>query len=196
MPPAGTGIDVRIADACSSTVRDRLIEAADRELAEYGTLTGRFEAVAHRAGVSRATAYRQLGSICELSIQVGLLRAQKYVRGMRKVMDRVDDALTKIEAAMVYAASELPNEPIVLDLISRPVAAIDPEVRQLITDVLWSALVSGQRAGQIRTDVDLAYVIDYLIEQSYLTTHARDRSECAVRRRFRSFIEPAIAPER
>jgi AcrR family transcriptional regulator len=40
-----------------------LIEAADLELADCGSLTGRFEAVARRAGVSRATAYRQLGSI-------------------------------------------------------------------------------------------------------------------------------------
>ncbi|GAC1395516.1 MAG: hypothetical protein NVS4B6_19350 [Mycobacterium sp.] len=52
-----------------STVRARLIEAADDELAEHGSLRGRFDAVASRAGVSRATAYRQLGSISALLTQ-------------------------------------------------------------------------------------------------------------------------------
>lgn len=186
-------VDLNLRDARTGTVRDRLIEAADEELAEYGTLTGRFEAVAHRAGVSRATAYRQLGSISELSTQVGLRRAQKYVRGMREVMNRVDGALAKIEEVMVYAARELPNDPVVLDLISPPFAAIDPEVRRLIIEVLWSPLAAGRRAGAVRTDIGVEVLIDYLTEQSYLTTHGRDRSERAVRQRFRLFIAPAVA---
>jgi AcrR family transcriptional regulator len=182
-------------DQRAGTVRDRLIEAADLELADHGSLTGRFEAVARRAGVSRATAYRQLGSITELSTQVGLRRAQKYLTGMRDVMDGEDCALAKVEAAMIFAARELPNEPIVLALISRPGSVVDPEVQQLTNDLLGSALVEGQRTGAIRTDIDLELVIAYLTEQSYLATHATDRSASAVRRRFRLFIEPVIAPK-
>jgi len=175
-------------------VRDRLIEAADLELAEYGTLTGRLEAVARRAGVSRATAYRQLGSIAELSTQVGLRRAQKYLSRMRDAMELKDRPLAKVEAAMVFAARELPNEPIVLALISRPGSVVDPEVHQITVDLLSSALSEGQRTGEIRADIDIDLIIEYLVEQSYLATHASDRSAGAVGRRFRWFIQPAIAP--
>jgi len=184
-----------LVDNQAGTVRDRLIEAADLELAEYGSLTGRFEAVARRAGVSRATAYRQLGSVAELSTQVGLRRAQKYLDGMRDAMDREDDALAKVEVAMTFAARELPNEPIVLALISRPGSVVDPEVHQIATDLMSSALLEGQRSGQIRADIDLELIIEYLFEQSYLATHAIDRSARAVSRRFRLFIEPVIAPK-
>jgi AcrR family transcriptional regulator len=178
------------------TVRDRLIAAADDELAENGSLTGRFEAVAHRAGVSRATAYRQLGSVSELLTQVGLRRSEKYVAGLREVMEGEDGALEKIEAALIYSARELPNEPIVLDLISRHSASVvDPEVYELITDVMGPPLTAGQATGELRDDIDLESVLEYLIEQSYLATHAPDRSGWAVRRRFRLFIEPAIAPK-
>jgi AcrR family transcriptional regulator len=174
-------------------VRDRLITAADDELAEHGSLTGRFEDVAHRAGVSRATAYRQLGSISELLTQVGLRRSEKHTALVRELMGREGDALSKIEAAMIYSARELPNEPIVLDLISRRSAAlVDPEVRRLITDVLAPALAAGQASGEIRTDLDRDAMIEYLTEQCYLATQAADRSAAAVRRRFRCFIAPCL----
>jgi AcrR family transcriptional regulator len=176
------------------SARDRLIEAADLELAEFGSLTGRFEAVARRAGVSRATAYRQLGSIAELLTQVGLRRAEKYLAGLRDVMDREEGALAKIEAAMIFGARELPNDPIVLALVSRPGSVVDPEVHRMATDLMGTALLHGQRSGQVRTDIEIDLVIEYLFEQSYLATHAIDRSAAAVRRRFRLFIEPVIAP--
>jgi AcrR family transcriptional regulator len=177
----------------SDTLRDRLIQAADDELAEYGSLTGRFEAVAHRAGVSRATAYRQIGSVAALLTQVGLRRSHKYIDNLREVMDRQTGTLDKVEAALIYGARELPAEPIVLNLIGRQFSSsVDPEVYGLIDDLMGPTLIEGRRCGEIRSDVDLELVIDFLVEQSYLATHASDRSEAAVRRRFRLFVVPAI----
>lgn len=186
---------IGLVDVQPDTLRDRLIEAADAELAEHGSLIGRFEAVAHRAGVSRATAYRQLGSVSELLKQVGLRRSQKYIASLREVMDAEACALDKLEAALIYGARVLPGDPIVLDLISRQFSrAADPEVYGLINALMGPALAEGRRSGEIRSDVDLEFVLHYLVEQSYLATHAADRSAQAVRRRFRMFVEPAIAP--
>ncbi|BBZ27276.1 hypothetical protein MMAD_15710 [Mycolicibacterium madagascariense] len=182
-------------DAREQGVRDRLIAAADHELAENGTLCGRFEAVAHRAGVSRATAYRQLGSISELITQVGLRRSEKHTALVTELMSRERDALAKIEASLIYSARELPNEPIVLELIARrSTSVVDPEVRRLITGVLAPVLAAGQAAGEIRSDVERDLVIEYLTEQCYLMTQADDRSAAAVRQRFRCFIAPCLTP--
>lgn len=175
-------------------LRDRLVEAADEELSEHGSLTGRFEAVAHRAGVSRATAYRQIGSVSQLLTQVGLRRAQKYIACLHVVMDAEEGALAKLEATMIYGARILPEEPIVLDLISRQfTTAVDPEVYKMINDLIRPAVAAGQRCGELRDDVGLDEIITYVVEQSYFATHAHDRSAAAVRRRFRTFVEPAIA---
>lgn len=175
------------------TLNERLIRAADEELAEHGSLTGRFEAVAHRAGVSRATAYRQMGSVSELLKQVGLRRAVSYLEGLREVMDRESEPIAKLEAAFLYGAEFLPNEPIVLRLISRQfTSGRDPEVYEMINDVTMPTLVAGQREGQIRTDIDLSMVVDYIVEQSFLSTRAADKSTRALRERFRLFVVPAI----
>lgn len=172
---------------------DRLIDAADAELTEHGSLIGRFEAVAHRAGVSRATAYRQLGSVSELFKQVGLRRSQKYLASLRTVMDAEDSALDKLEAALIYGARMLPSDPIVLNLISRTFSStVDPEVYRLVHGLMGPTLAEGRDSGELRSDVDVESIIQYLIEQSYLATHASDRSADAVRRRFRMFVVPAI----
>ena len=44
------------------------------------------EEVAARAGVSRATAFRQLGSVSEMLVQVALLRARRHVAAVESVM--------------------------------------------------------------------------------------------------------------
>lgn len=184
-------VDAQQADC----LRARLIAAADDELAEYGSLTGRFEAVAHRAGVSRATAYRQMGSVSELVTQVGLRRAHKYLDDLYAVIDRERGALAKLEAALLYGAQVLPDEPIVLSLIARQfTSGRDPEVYEMINDIVLPVVAAGQNSGEIRDDIDPDSIIDYIVEQSYFATHARDRSVQAIRRRFRTFIEPAITP--
>jgi AcrR family transcriptional regulator len=184
-------VDAQQADC----LRARLIAAADDELAEYGSLTGRFEAVAHRAGVSRATAYRQMGSVSELLTQVGLRRAHKYLDDLYAVIDRERGVLAKLEAALLYGAQVLPDEPIVLNLIARQfTSGREPEVYEMINDLVLPVVTAGQNSGEIRDDIDPDSIIDYIVEQSYFATHARDRSVQAIRRRFRTFIEPAITP--
>lgn len=176
-------------------IRERLIQAADEELAEYGSLTGRFEAVAHRAGVSRATAYRQMRSVSELLTQVGLRRARKYLAGLQEVIDGETGAMNKLEASLIYGAQALPGDPIVLNLIARQfTSGRDPDVYELVNELVRPTVAAGQRRGEIRDDIDIDAVIDYIVEQSYFATHGHDRSARAVSQRFRLFIEPAIAP--
>ena len=68
------------------TVKDRLIRAADTEIAARGINAVQMEAVAKIAGVSRATAFRQLGSVSEMLLQVALLRARRHMTAVEAVM--------------------------------------------------------------------------------------------------------------
>jgi hypothetical protein len=54
-------------------------------------------------------------------------------------------------------------------------------------------LDEGQRSGQIRTDIDIDEMVDFLVEQTYLAAEEIDRSDDEVRRRFRHFIIPGLA---
>jgi AcrR family transcriptional regulator len=175
------------------TVKARLIRAAEAEIAAHGTDALQMEAVAKRAGVSRATAFRQLGSISEVLVQVVLLRSQRHIAEVHRLMDNQAGVLAKIEAALIYTARELPTDPSIAALIARHSASLhDARVHTLCIELLGPALLEGQRRGEIRVDLELDDIVKFVVEQTYLAAEEPDRSEDAVRKRFRQFVVPAV----
>lgn len=176
------------------SVRDRLIEAADAEIALFGVGAVKMAAVARRAGVSRATAFRQVGTVYELVLQVALIHAQRHELGVTAAMAGVGQTFSKIEAALMYATRELPSDPTIFALMTgHASSAHHPQVHAAALRVMGPPLTEGQRSGEIRDDVPIDELVDYFVEQVYLAANAVDRSEGAVRRRFRHFIAPALA---
>lgn len=184
---------VSIGGGDDGTVKSRLIRAADALIAEHGINAVQMEAVAKRAGVSRATAFRQLGSVSEVVMQVALLRAQRHIDAVYQLMQTKTGAFAKIEAALIYTARELPTDTAIEVLISRHSASVhDPQVHQAAVGVMGPVLQEGQRNGEIRTDIPLDELVDFLVEQTYLAAEELDRTERVVRRRFRRFVAPAL----
>jgi AcrR family transcriptional regulator len=184
---------ISIVGTDDGTVKARLVRAADAEIAAHGIEALQMEAVARRAGVSRATAFRQLGCISEVLVQVALLRSQQHIAELHSLMNSKAGVFAKIEAALIYTAHELPTDPAIADLISRHSAAVhDPRVHQAALGLLGPVIQEGQRHGEIRTDLTLDELVDFLVEQTYLAAEEIDRSEDAVRKRFRQFIIPAL----
>jgi hypothetical protein len=65
-------------------------------------------------------------------------------------------------------------------------------LEQAIPGVMGPVLEEGQRNGEVRTDLELDELVDFLVEQTYLAAEDVDRSEDAVHKRFRHFVVPAI----
>ena len=185
------------ADTTSSddgTVKDRLIRAADAEIAARGINAVQMEVVAKSAGISRATAFRQLGSVSEMLVQVALLRARRHVAAVGSIMAAKTGVFSKLEAAMVYTTRELPTDPSISALIAQHSESVhNPRVHQVAVDAVSHVLIEGQRSGQVRADIEIDEMVDFLVEQTYLAAEEIDRSEDEVRRRFRHFIIPALA---
>jgi AcrR family transcriptional regulator len=180
--------------AGDGTVRDRLIRAADAEIAERGIESIQMEAVAIRAGVSRATAFRQLGNISEMLVQVALLRSRRHVAAVEALMATKAGVFTKLEAALLYTTRELPTDPSISALIAQRSASVHhPRVHQMAVDAMGPVLQEGQRKGEVRNDLEIDELIDFLVEQTYIAAEELDRSDASVRRRFRHFIVPALA---
>jgi AcrR family transcriptional regulator len=180
--------------AGDGTVRDRLIRAADAEIAERGIESIQMEAVAIRAGVSRATAFRQLGNISEMLVQVALLRSRRHVAAVEALMATKTGVFTKLEAALLYTTRELPTDPSISALIAQRSSSVHhPRVHQMAVDAMGPVLQEGQRNGEVRNDLEIDELIDFLVEQTYIAAEELDRSDASVRRRFRHFIVPALA---
>ncbi len=179
--------------ADDDSVKARLIRAADAEIAAYGIDALQMEAVAKRAGVSRATAFRQMGSICEVLVQVALVRVQTHITRMLMLIDSKPTVFSKLEAVVVYATREFPADPAIAALIARHSTFVnDRRVHQHAIDLMGTVLREGQRRGEVRTDLELDELVDFLTEQTYLAAEALDRSEAVVRKRFRHFVIPAL----
>ncbi|NDJ87927.1 TetR/AcrR family transcriptional regulator [Mycolicibacter kumamotonensis] len=175
------------------TVRGRLILAADAEVAEHGIAAVQMEAIARRAGVSRATAFRQLGSISEVLVQVALLRARRHVAAVDALMAKRTGTFAKLEAALIYTARELPTDPSIAALIAQHSASVhDPRVHGVAMGVISPVLEEGRRDGEVRTDLPISELVDFLVEQTYLAAEELDRSTDVVRRRFRHFVVPGL----
>lgn len=178
----------------NGTVKGRLIRAADAEIAARGINAVQMEVVAKIAGVSRATAFRQLGSVSEMLVQVALLRARRHVAAVEALMATKTGVFAKLEAALVYTARELPSDPSISALISQHSASVhDPRVHQVAVDCMGPVFDEGQRTGQVRTDIGIGEMVDFLVEQTYLAAEEINRSDEETRRRFRHFIIPGLA---
>jgi AcrR family transcriptional regulator len=176
------------------TVKDRLILAADAEIATRGINAVQMEVVAKSAGVSRATAFRQLGSVSEMLVQVALLRARRHVAAVEGIMAAKTGVFAKLEAALVYTARELPSDPSISALIAQHSQSVhDPRVHQVAVDAMGPVLDEGQRSGQVRTDIGIDEMVDFMVEQTYLAAEEIDRSDDETRRRFRHFVIPGLA---
>jgi AcrR family transcriptional regulator len=189
-------IEVTVGD--QGSVRDRLIRAADAEITARGTDAVQMDVVAKNAGVSRATAFRQLGSVSEMLVQVALLRARRHVTAVNAIMATKTGVFAKLEAALLYTARELPSDPSISALIAQHSASVhNPRVHQVAVDVMGPVLVEGQGTGQIRTDIEIGEMADFLVEQTYLAAEEIERSDDETRRRMRHFVIPALAaPDR
>lgn len=182
--------------ASDDSVRSRLIRAADEEMRVQGTTAVTMAAVAERAGVSRATAFRQLGNSSRMIIMVGIHRARNHIARTREIISAQPDIFAKMEDVMVYTTRELPEDPVIRALVAqRPAAVLDQDIRSLTDEISGPVLMAGQAAGVIRTDVPIREMIDFLLEQTFLAAEYPDRSEKAARHRFRTFVAPALRPQ-
>ena len=182
-----------IDDASNGSAKARLLRAADAEIAERGISAIQMEAIAKRAGVSRATAFRQLGSLSEAVMQVALLRAERHIENSRPLLEAKTGAFDRIEVGAIYNVRELPKDPAIVALMAQRSASVrDPRVHAAAVQSIGWVLEQGQRNGEIRTDLPIDELVHFIVEQTFLAVEDVDRSERAVRKRVRHFIVPAL----
>lgn len=180
-----------------ATVRDRLIRAADHALHQYGPDHVSIDAVAEAAGVSRATAFRQLGGRDQMITAVALSRSHRFARECSAVMARHVGAFAKLEAAFIYLVDALPSDPIIRELfVLTPGGDFVPEAHAIATATLGPAIDAGRAAGEVRDDVSTDEMMRWIVEQLYLAVLHTDRSDAVVIRRVRAFLTPALAAHR
>ncbi len=179
------------------SVSHRLVSAADAALLNADVDAVTIQAVAMAAGVSRATAFRQLGTHKDMVVAVAMLRAARYASSCAAEMVCCTSVFDKIETAFRHLVRELPADPVMRALfIVQTAADIGDEAGELATATLGPVIDQGRSSRVIRTDVSAERVMSWLVEQLYLAIQQPDRTDDAVRKRVRLFLIPALTSDR
>ena len=186
----------------TSTIDQTVAQRLDQSLAtlvwpmstdEILSLT--IEQLADSVGISRATAYRHIGSRDELR------RRAMFAIGVemsKRLLEELPPSLTvvqRIEEAWVL--SERHNrEDLRLDELSGLIQDADAHQMRadLATSTFTDALVSAQEDHQLRSDIAVDELHDWLLTQSQIC-QAINNDENSTRMWFRRFVVPAIVPQ-
>jgi AcrR family transcriptional regulator len=184
-------------DLSRGTIRERL----DRALVDYlATMTDHslaeltIEAVAQEAGVSRATAYRYLGSREELLHRAALALAAGHIERCATILGRTTTVAARVEESFAYVARETSRDALLQLLLHSPRSSvIDTALREMSADMMGTAVREGQTDGQVRSDISADELISFLIEQLYVVERL-GRDEPQTRLWVRQFVLPALRP--
>lgn len=199
-PPVGDDIFADMSTSApdfageQGTVLDRLIRAADSALRRDGVDNISIETVAAAAGVSRATAFRQLGGRDQMIVAVALWRSQRLAAECAATMSQHVGAFARLEAAFLYLIPTVTNDPVMHELFSmRTFDDLGPGGQEVALRAFGSAIEEGRAAGEIRTDASVDEIVNWITEQFFVAVRQHDRSEAALLRRVRAFLIPALA---
>jgi AcrR family transcriptional regulator len=183
--------------ADQGSVLDRLTRAADVALRRDGVDNVSMDTIAAEAGVSRATAFRQLRGRDQMIVTVSLWRSRRYASECTALMSRQVGAFAKIEAAFVYLVAVLANDPVMQELFAlRPADDLGPGAHALAVATFGPVIEEGRVAGEFRTDVSIDDIVGWTNEQLISAVRQKDHSDETVVRRVRTFLTPALADHR
>jgi AcrR family transcriptional regulator len=144
-----------------------ILEAATRE--SLDTLS--VEQVATTAGVSRASAYRHFRDQAGLLLQALRLKAHFHGEAFLASIKPNLSLQEQLEHSWLYTA-----EHVVHDQVFHRLAELQPEStigRQLMATIYGEKILEGQKVGEIRSDLSVDEIVDWLVSQRefYLTEH-------------------------
>lgn len=174
----------------TTSTRDRLI-GATLELVAAGQSTT-LEGVAGAAGVSRATAYRAFSGMSELQVAALQAHSANLVEDVKRAAGRVDDALDAMEEVAAMTLAALTRDTTLRALLPSDSMAANDVVRDMSMEIIRPILTRGQENGQVRTDLDIAEMVEWLIDSYVSALLYRNMTEAQARSMYRKFYSPAL----
>jgi AcrR family transcriptional regulator len=153
------------------------------------------DAVAQAAGVSRASAYRHFGDRDGLLFRAAIELTRQHARVVMQNLSDGASVARKVEEAFAYSARQARVDKVLrLLLLTRRPQAIDDAARALSMEIMGPLYRQGQLDGEVRDDLSVAEIIDWLIEQRLVIGRLQLNEEQA-RAWVRNFVVPVLRPQ-
>lgn len=186
----------------NDAARKRLIDAAEACFSRYGVMKTTVEDVANVANVSRATVYRYFGGRDELILGVLLRDGTRFLDGLGRHIDQVEDLQDVIVEGVLHALHTIRQDEN-LALLFRPdniglttsIAGASNAVFDLTASFLRPYLEQGRADGTLRSGLDLDEAAEWMLRAilTLLTVEGpRKRDEADLRMFLHTFLVPSL----
>jgi AcrR family transcriptional regulator len=189
-------------DTKTKPVRERLLDAAEGCLAQFGPQKTSMEDVARAAGMSRATVYRYFENRDALLLGVASRQAAALATEAMGYLTQFDNIADWLVEGLIFTLREIPQRPVFASLVtsldSRSASSLflgSSGMIQIGVNVLRPMFGAAKQQGLLRDDVDADMLIEWLLR--ILWTYLNAPSQVAtdddgMRTLFRMMLIPAV----
>jgi AcrR family transcriptional regulator len=200
--PASTAATATSDDTKTKPVRERLLDAAEGCLTQFGPQKTSMEDVARAAGMSRATVYRYFENRDTLLLAVASRQSANLAADAISYLSRFDNISDWLVEGLLFTLRELPKRPVFASLVtsldSRASGSLflgSTGLIQIGVNVLRPMFANAKEQGLLRDDIDLDMLIEWLLRVlwTYLNAPSQAASdEEGMRRLFHMMLIPAV----
>ena len=185
----------------ADAARERLMDAAEACVEQYGVAKTTMDDIAKMAGVSRPTVYRHFSDRDNLILAVVMRRSRMLAERVVKIFRRYESFPEQLVEGLLFMVEKGRKDPFVsllvapehLDLANRILGGSIPAE---LTYEIWEPILSEARErGELRADLDFEDVSRWLTYLIILLLGRVDVDTTDVQRgMLRTFVVPAFLP--
>ena len=189
-------------DTKTKPVRERLLDAAEGCLEQFGPQKTSMEDVARAAGMSRATVYRYFENRDALLLGVASRQASSLAAEAISYLAQFNTISDWLVEGLLFTLRELPSRPVFASLVT----SLDSRASgnlflgstglvQIGVNVLQPIFANAKAQGRLRDDVDPEMLVEWLLRVlwTYLNTPSQVATdEEGMRKLFRMMLIPAV----
>jgi AcrR family transcriptional regulator len=200
--PASTAAVASRNDTKSKPVRERLLDAAEGCLEQFGPQKTSMEDVARAAGMSRATVYRYFENRDALLLGVASRQATSLAAEAISYLSRYNTISDWLVEGLLFTLREMPSRPVFASLVtsldSRSSGSLllgSTGLIQIGVNVLGPMFANAKEQGLLRDDIDPEMLIEWLLRMLWTYLNAPSQvatDEEGMRKLFRMMLIPAV----
>jgi len=189
-------------DSKTKPVRERLLDAAEGCLEQFGPQKTSMEDVARAAGMSRATVYRYFENRDALLLGVASRQASALAAEAINYLAQFNTISDWMVEGLLFTLRELPHRPVFASLVtsldSRASGSLflgSTGLVQIGVNVLQPMFANAKAQGLLRDDVDPEMLVEWLLRMLWTYLNAPSQvatDEEGMRKLFRMMLIPAV----
>ena len=183
-------------------VRERLLDAAEGCLQQFGPQKTSMEDVARAAGMSRATVYRYFENRDALLLGVASRQSANLANDAISHLSQFSTISTHLVEGLLFALREIPKQPVLASLVtsldsnsSSSLLLNSAGLIDIGVKVIHPLFANAKAQGLLRDEIDIDMLVEWLLRVLWTYLNAPSQiatDEESMRKLFQMMLLPAV----